>query len=358
VVGTVAFANDVFLSGDLAGPTSTATIQTIVGEEIQSQTTAPGTNPLFRISDPDMSTPNYSATGFSPTLGAHELARWGPWSGVTGGMQLSGFTESGVNNGIPIGLLGYHGGTSPTTPCIVLVGYRHNGSNNRTTLAATAKVLGVHNGYSNEKFVVYGNGDRGAALDNAKVFWGAAGATDSYIQYTGSNLDLYAVGGFDFNAGDLTTTGTVTGGGGKCRMTPIGGYAVKLTNRTGGSSVAGRLVRTSTSYDDAVDYTAADGDDCIGVFLDTGVSNGSEAWVVIAGIADVALETNTGSTHGNWVRTSTTEAGYADATLSAPPGGGIPEHDSHFDEIGHCTETVSAGGAGTHVLARCILHFN
>jgi len=30
----------------------------------------------------------------------------------------------------------------------------------------------------------------------------------------------------------------------------------------------------------------------------------------------------------------------------------------HFEEIGHCIETVAAGGAGTHILARCVLHFN
>ena len=31
---------------------------------------------------------------------------------------------------------------------------------------------------------------------------------------------------------------------------------------------------------------------------------------------------------------------------------------SHFNEIGNCIETVTATGGGTHVLARCVLHFN
>ena len=48
--------------------------------------------------------------------------------------------------------------------------------------------------------------------DSLKLGLGAAGITDSYIQYNGSNLDLYAVGGFDFGAGNLTTTGGVESG--------------------------------------------------------------------------------------------------------------------------------------------------
>ena len=62
----------------------------------------------------------------------------------------------------------------------------------------------------------------------------------------------------------------------------------------------------------------------------------------------------TASTKGFWVYTSDV-AGRADATLAAPPGGGIPELDIHMREIGHCIESK---GADTDVLAKAVLHFN
>ncbi len=143
----------------------------------------------------------------------------------------------------------------------------------------------------------------------------------------------------------------------KSRMTSIGGFAIKLTNKTGANSVAGQLVRADTTTNDAVKLTAVDEEETIGVFLEGGVSDGSEAWVVVNGIADVAMEDNTTATRGNWVRSSATvgEEGYADATNATPPS---PAAFSHFNEIGNCIETVNATGGGTHVLARCVLHFN
>ena len=141
----------------------------------------------------------------------------------------------------------------------------------------------------------------------------------------------------------------------KSRLTVLGGFAIKLTNKTGVNSVAGKLVQADTTQNDAVKLTGTDEEECIGVFLDSGVSDGSEAWVVISGIADVAMEDNTTATRGNWVRSSVTDAGYADATNATPPS---PASFTHFNEIGNCIETVTATGGGTHVLARCVLHFN
>lgn len=141
----------------------------------------------------------------------------------------------------------------------------------------------------------------------------------------------------------------------KSGMTAIGGFAIKLTNKTGANSVAGQLVKADPATNDAVILTAVSDDECIGVFLDSGIADGSETWVVVAGIADVAMEDNTAATRGNWVETSDTigEEGYADATAATPAAA-----PAHFEEIGHCIETVAAGGGGTHILARCVLHFN
>ncbi len=161
---------------------------------------------------------------------------------------------------------------------------------------------------------------------------------------------------FDFD-GNLDTDGYVAVAD-KVKMTLIGGLAIKLTNKTGSNTVAGQLVRLDTATDDGVILAAADGFLPMGVFLDSGVANNAEAWVVVSGIADVAMEDNTSATHGNWVRGSVTEAGYSDATNAFPPGGGLPQLDAHSKETGHCLESVAATGGGTHILARCILHYN
>jgi hypothetical protein len=139
----------------------------------------------------------------------------------------------------------------------------------------------------------------------------------------------------------------------KAKMTAIGGFAILLTNTTGAVTVKGQTVKPDTATDDAVILTAADDDACIGVFLDAGVADDAEAWVVVSGIADVLMGDNEAATRGNWVETNSTEAGYADATAASPAA--APQH---FNEIGHCIESVSATGAGTHILARCVLHFN
>lgn len=135
----------------------------------------------------------------------------------------------------------------------------------------------------------------------------------------------------------------------KIKETSLGGLVILLTNNTGGASVEGRTVEADPTLDDAVDYSDVDAIDCIGVFFESGVADGDEAWIVVGGIANVAFDDNHGPTHGDWVECS--EAGYANSQASpaAPP--------DHFREIGHCLETVAAGGGGTHVLARCNLHF-
>jgi len=73
------------------------------------------------------------------------------------------------------------------------------------------------------------------------------------------------------------------------------------------------------------------------------------------GVAEVLLEDTTTSTRGYWAAISTTQNGRADITLAVPPGGGIPQADRHFQEIGHSLESKPAG---TDVLSKIILHFN
>jgi len=173
-------------------------------------------------------------------------------------------------------------------------------------------------------------------------------STTEWISFTHNQTD----GEYDVGLGGHIFS---SAGAQKFKITTIGGLAIKLTNKTGAVTVAGQLVKPDTANNDAVILTAADDLEVIGIFLDSGIADGAEAWVVVSGIGDVALEDNTGATRGNWARTSITEAGYADATNASAPQ---PINQTHFAEIGHCVESVAAGGAGTHVLARCVLHFN
>jgi hypothetical protein len=92
---------------------------------------------------------------------------------------------------------------------------------------------------------------------------------------------------------------------------------------------------------------------CIGVFLESGVADGAEAFIVVAGIADVYFWDS--ATRGQLARTgiaADTGEVSGQALSEAVPSSPFAT-DKHFCEIGHVLE--SRTGAG---LAKCILHFN
>ncbi len=133
----------------------------------------------------------------------------------------------------------------------------------------------------------------------------------------------------------------------RIKRTLIGGIAVLMTNKTGGNTVAGQLleVYSATAIDDAFKTAAANSDAVFGVVLVAGIADGSVAWVVVYGIADVLMDGG-GSARGDRLISSPT-AGSADVWNV---GGAVA---THFLEIGHCIETRTGAG-----LARAILHFN
>ena len=138
----------------------------------------------------------------------------------------------------------------------------------------------------------------------------------------------------------------------KAAISPIGGDLTRLTNKTGGVSEAGRLIEASTTTDDAFEYADANGTECMGIIYEDGVPDGDECWIAEGKIAEVLFEDNHGPNRHDWVATSISEAGYATSQESPAAS------PQHFREIGHCIQSVSAGGEGTHVKARCLLHFN
>lgn len=135
-------------------------------------------------------------------------------------------------------------------------------------------------------------------------------------------------------------------------FTPEGGFAIRLLNDTGANSIKGTLVEASTAQDNAFSLSSLSDYDCMGVVYENGIAPGQWCWIVVSGRAQVKLENNVGATHGNWVRTSATAVGRADATAATPPAA----DPTHFAEVGHCLETVA--GSATGVLAWVMIHFN
>ncbi len=133
----------------------------------------------------------------------------------------------------------------------------------------------------------------------------------------------------------------------KYKLTPIGGFAISLTNKTGSASVAGQLVEvySASAIDDAFKAAAANSDAVIGIVLNAGIADASDTWIIVSGIADVLMDGG-GSARGDRIISSAT-AGSGDVWNV---GGAVA---THFLEIGHCIETRTGAG-----LARCVLHFN
>lgn len=140
--------------------------------------------------------------------------------------------------------------------------------------------------------------------------------------------------------------------GQKTRITPEGGLAVLMINKTGGASTKGYIVENSATTNNGVQYTTVDDIDPIGVMYETGIPDGSPCWVVVSGIAHVYYATAV--IKDSLSRVPVTAEGYADgqAVNEALPTSPFAT-DKHFQEIGHPIET-----RGTAGLALTVLHFN
>jgi hypothetical protein len=138
--------------------------------------------------------------------------------------------------------------------------------------------------------------------------------------------------------------------GAKFMVTELGGIAIKINNKTGGASVKGTVVSASSGT--ATSFAAQSNEfDSIGVVYTAGIADGSECWVIIAGIAEVLWKDSTASTMG---RVALADAVDGRASDIAVPSSN-PVVAEHFKEIGHVMETQAGG---TNVLVTCILHFN
>lgn len=141
--------------------------------------------------------------------------------------------------------------------------------------------------------------------------------------------------------------------GSKMMFTPEGGLAIALVNKTGGASTKGYCVHASDSTNSAVRLVTQGEPDTIGVFYESSIADGVEAWVVISGIADVYFVGN--ATRSHLARTFVAADG--DYVEGQAKSEAIPTSpftsDKHFCEIGHVIESHTGAG-----LAKCVLHFN
>lgn len=89
--------------------------------------------PTFRIEDPLITIPSYSASGYNPALSANTVGMISDSS--TGGLVFEGFTNTtaGAN---PLIFAGYNGSNTPSGANTLFIARKHNGTTNFTSLAA------------------------------------------------------------------------------------------------------------------------------------------------------------------------------------------------------------------------------
>jgi len=144
-------------------------------------------------------------------------------------------------------------------------------------------------------------------------------------------------------------TGTFSAGVGNSyfKITPEGGFAVRLTNMSGEVSVQGQIVSHKGTVANAFGLTAVDANHCLGVVYESGVEDGAQCWVVVAGIAQVLMKN--AATMGHICRIPLNgdagkAAGYAmDAEQSS---------SASVYKIGDVLETT----ANAEVLCKVLLH--
>lgn len=144
------------------------------------------------------------------------------------------------------------------------------------------------------------------------------------------------------------TTGTFSAGVGNSyfKITPEGGFAVRLTNKSGAVTVKGQIVSHKGTVARAFDLTAVDANHCLGVVYESDIEDAAECWVVVSGIAQVLMKNAATMGHICRIPLSTDEgeaAGYAmDAAQSS---------SASVYKIGDVLETADA-----EELCKVLLH--
>lgn len=132
------------------------------------------------------------------------------------------------------------------------------------------------------------------------------------------------------------------------QLTSLGGYAIRMINKSGSPSVKGTVITVSNNMDNAFMIAPANSSKPLGIIYESGIADGSACLIVISGVCEVLIKDGTASTRGNWVCVSDTP-GRATATTIEPNPSAV------FTGLGITLESKTAG---TNVLVKTALHLN
>lgn len=142
-------------------------------------------------------------------------------------------------------------------------------------------------------------------------------------------------------AAALNSTGAITNP--KAKITAEGGFAVKMTNKTGAPSVKGTIVSLSTGTDNAFALSAVDASGVVGVVYEAGKADAAECFVVVKGIAETLFTNNV--THGMYARAPI--AADTNEVAGKAVGAAIPaatfNTDAYLARFGFVLESKNAG---------------
>lgn len=197
--GTTNTASRIYVLPDQAG--TIALLSDIGGVSAQLVLTSiAGANPSIQFNDADLTLPNYSTLGISPTVLATTAGSVAARDPTLGGLSIAGLTAatgSAATN--PIHLNAIHGTVSPTTSGIFFSTSKWNGTTASTAIAATEKIAEFANN-GTVKVVVMGDGSTfigGTTTPSSKLHLAAGSATANTapLQFNSGALETVARAG-------------------------------------------------------------------------------------------------------------------------------------------------------------------
>lgn len=190
--------------------------------------------------------------------------------------------------------------------------------------------------------------DGGIVAGGNLTLGGAIAATGNIVGAVVSAIGNVQGANGVFSNGVSGASGTFSAGVGNSyfKITPEGGFAVRLTNKSGVVSVKGQIVSHKGTVARAFDLTAVDENHCLGVVYESGIADAAECWVVVSGIAQVLMKNAATMGHICRIPLNTDDGEAAGYAMDAAQSGTASVY-----KIGDVLETANA-----EVLCKVLLH--
>jgi len=130
----------------------------------------------------------------------------------------------------------------------------------------------------------------------------------------------------------------------RIKLTPEGGYAVLIANKTGTTTIKGTIVTKSNSFENAIMINPASAYLPLGIVYESGVADGEECWIVISGKADVLFDDGV-APQGTYF-----------AVVSSTPGTVIQYPNPSAYNMRIIGTVLESKTSGTNVLAKCMIN--